>query len=114
MTKKEAENQNKKVDKLEEELESLREQIKTAETEKQKVFEQLQRVGADYANFQKRSAKQISESITHEKMAILRSLLPSLDNFERALAGAISAQGEECLKKSLKESNWSLITCLKH
>ena len=53
--------------------------------EKDELFEKLQRVSADYANFQKRGPKQIVEAICYEKEKIIKTLLPALDNFEHTL-----------------------------
>lgn len=72
--------------------ENLAQQIEELSKEKLELFEQLQRVSADYANFQKRAPKQIADSVGYEKKAILRSLLPSLDNFEHALEAAKAAE----------------------
>lgn len=99
MTSKEEKQEKKRSAQLEKELEQLNEKLKTLEEEKQKTFEQLQRVSADYANFQKRAPKQIADSIAYEKKAFLRSLLPSLDNFEHAFAGGTAAHSEEALQK---------------
>ncbi|MCK4959447.1 MAG: nucleotide exchange factor GrpE [Planctomycetes bacterium] len=92
---------NKKQDsqakktKADKQMEQLQEQIDRLETEKQDLFEKLQRVGADYANYQKRTPKQIADSVAYEKKAIIRSLLPSLDNFAHALASSKTASGNE-------------------
>ncbi len=86
---------NKKIEKLEKQIDELT-------TEKQELFEQLQRVSADYANFQKRAPKQIADSVAYEKKAVLRSLLPAVDNFEHALSHASDAQGEEGLDNIIK------------
>jgi molecular chaperone GrpE len=72
--------------------ENLAQQVEELSKEKLELFEQLQRVSADYANFQKRTPKQITDSVAYEKKAILRSLLPSLDNFEHALEAAKTAE----------------------
>lgn len=72
--------------------ENLAQQVEELSKEKLELFEQLQRVSADYANFQKRTPKQIADSVAYEKKAILRSLLPSLDNFEHALEAAKTAE----------------------
>ncbi|MHC4834405.1 MAG: nucleotide exchange factor GrpE [Planctomycetota bacterium] len=90
MAEKESKKVNKKIEKLEQQIEELA-------GEKQDLFEQLQRVSADYANFQKRAPKQISDSVAYEKKAVIRSLLPSIDNFEHALSHASAAGGEETL-----------------
>ncbi len=55
------------------------------QAEKLELFETLQRVSADYANFQKRIPKQISDSVSYEKERLLKSLLPVLDNFEHTI-----------------------------
>ena len=81
------------------EIEQLKKDYEILLDEKQRLFEQLQRLSADYANFQKRAPKQIADSVAYEKKAIIRSLLPSVDNFQHALAGAGGVQGEEALDK---------------
>ena len=78
----------KDAKKLHKYLEELEGQVEKLTGEKAELFEKLQRVRADYANYQKRSPKQIADSIAYEKKAIIRSLLPALDNFEHALAAA--------------------------
>jgi molecular chaperone GrpE len=76
----------------EKEVKKLQQQIDELSSQKDELFEKLQRVGADYANYQKRTPKQIADSVAYEKKAIIRSLLPSLDNFAHALASADSAE----------------------
>ncbi|MBL7215397.1 MAG: nucleotide exchange factor GrpE [Phycisphaerae bacterium] len=102
MSEKDLKKANKKIAELEKKIETLEKEIETLGGEKQDVFEQLQRVSADYANFQKRSPKQIADSVAYEKKAILRSLLPSIDNFEHALSHASSAGDEETLDNLIK------------
>jgi len=70
--------------------------------EKTELFEQLQRVSADYANFQKRAPKQIADSVAYEKKAIIRSLLPSLDNFEHALNAAKTAESLDSVVEGIQ------------
>ena len=67
------------------ELEQLRQQLNDVQNEKDELFEKLQRVSADYANFQKRVPKQIADTICYEKEKIIKTLLPALDNFEHTL-----------------------------
>ncbi|GAF70963.1 unnamed protein product, partial [marine sediment metagenome] len=62
------------------ELEELRRQIESLQKEKDELFAKLQRVGADYANFQKRVPKQIADTVAYEKEKIIKTLLPALDN----------------------------------
>ncbi len=85
----------KKIEELENDMTSLQQEIDTLKGEKQELFEQLQRVSADYVNFQKRSVKQVADTVAYEKRSIIKSLLPSIDNFEHALTHACATQGEE-------------------
>ena len=102
MADKDLKKANKKIAELEKKIGQLEKQLETLGSEKQDTFEQLQRISADYANFQKRSPKQIADSVAYEKKAILRSLLPSVDNFEHALSHASTASGEEAMDNVIK------------
>lgn len=68
------------------------------QAEKLELFEKLQRVSADYANFQKRVPKQISDSVSYEKERILKSLLPVLDNFEHTINSDHSGDVDAVMK----------------
>lgn len=102
MTEKDIKKANKEIKLLENKVEELEKQLKEITAEKQEIYEQLQRVSADYANFQKRAPRQIADSVAYEKKAVLRSLLPSIDNFEHALSHASTAHGEEALDNIIK------------
>ena len=80
----------------------LQNQIESLTREKNELFEKLQRISADYANHQKRTPKQIADSVAYEKKAMLRTLLPSLDNFEHALAAAKTAKTVEEVTKGIE------------
>ena len=97
MAEKDIKKANKKIKELDIKVEKLEKELEELTAEKQDLFEQLQRVSADYANFQKRAPKQIADSVAYEKKAVLRSLLPSIDNFEHALSHASNAKGKEAL-----------------
>lgn len=92
----------KEVKSLEKELSELSSQVEKFQQENQDLLDKLQRVGADYANFQKRSAKQISEAISYEKEKIVKSLLPAMDNFEHTLSHSESAEDVEAVVKGVK------------
>jgi molecular chaperone GrpE len=66
-------------------------QIEQLKADKQDLNEKYLRLGADYANFQKRVPKQVADSLAYEKKTFLRSLLGSLDNFAHAINGADAA-----------------------
>ena len=84
------------------ELEEFRETIESLQEEKDELFGKLQRVSADYANFQKRSAKQIADTLSYEKEKIIKTLLPALDNFEHTLQNARSAENTNVLVKGVR------------
>jgi molecular chaperone GrpE len=87
---------------LEKELHELSSQVEQLQQENQDLLAKLQRVGADYANFQKRAPRQISEALNYEKEKIVKSLLPVMDNFEHTLAHAESAENVEAVVKGVK------------
>jgi len=84
------------------EAEELRQQIDDLQAEKDEMFEKLQRISADYANFQKRAPKQITDTILYEKEKIIKTLLPALDNFEHTLQNAQSADNVDVLTKAIQ------------
>lgn len=84
------------------ELRELRVQIEELQKEKEEIFSKLQRVSADYANFEKRAPKQIADTISYEKEKIIKSLLPALDNFEHTLQNAHAAEESSVLVKGVQ------------
>lgn len=84
------------------ELEELRNSMENLRKEKDDLFEKLQRVSADYANYQKRAPKQIADNVAYEKEMIIKSLLPALDNFEHTLQNIQSAENTDALVQGVK------------
>jgi molecular chaperone GrpE len=78
--------------------EEIQKQVEKLQAENKELADKIQRLAADYANYQKRVPRQISETVEYEKRSIIRSLLPSMDNFALALAGVKTAQGPEALQ----------------
>lgn len=74
---------------------------------------QYQRISADYANFQKRVPKQITDTIGYEKERIIKTLLPALDNFEHTLQNAHSAENVDVLVKGIRIIYDQLLDILK-
>ena len=83
-------------------IESLHAEIEELQKEKDELFGKLQRVSADYVNFQKRSDKQIADSISYEKERIIKTLLPALDNFEHTLQNMEGAENVDALIKGVR------------
>jgi len=84
------------------ELQELRQQIEELQQEKDELFAKLQRVSADYDNLQKRTSKQIADTIGYEKEKIIKTLLPALDNFEHTLQNVHSAENFNVLLKGIQ------------
>lgn len=84
------------------ESELLRHQLSELQKEKDELFGRLQRLSADYANFQKRVPKQIDDSVAYQKEAMVKSLLSVLDNFGRTLQNAQSSENIEALTKGVR------------
>jgi molecular chaperone GrpE len=84
------------------ELEELHATVESLQKEKDELFGKLQRVSADYTNFQKRAPKQIADTVGYEKERIIKSLLPALDSFEHTLQNARSAESVDVLVKGIR------------
>jgi len=95
------------------EMEKLRQDLDSARKAKDEVFDRLQRVYADYANFQKRAPKNIADSVAYEKERFLRSFLPVLDNFDRTLHEARSAQNLDAVIQGVEIIRDQMLTILK-
>jgi molecular chaperone GrpE len=76
---------NEEINAFEEEIQELRRELDSVREEKDKLFDRLQRVYADYANFQKRVPKNIADTVAYEKERFIRQFLPVLDNLEHTL-----------------------------
>jgi len=103
----------KKKEKSQKEAFSDKNQLEELGKEKQEIFEKLQRVSADYANFQKRIPRQTADAIAYEKEKIIKSLLPALDNFEHILANARTAENVEVLIDGIRMVYGQMLDILK-
>lgn len=55
-------------------------------TERDELFERLARATADFKNAQKRMQSELEQRLQYANGSLIKSLLPVIDNFERALA----------------------------
>jgi molecular chaperone GrpE len=102
MFPKKKENEKPKTEDGGQKTEELQKQIESLKKEKDDVFAKLQRVAADYDNYQKRTARQLTDSISYEKDRIIKALLPVLDNFEYILANTSCGVQDEALLKGVQ------------
>jgi molecular chaperone GrpE len=70
------------------ELAQVREQLEAKEKEAQANYDRYVRQVAELENFKKRTAREKDETIRFANEALLRDILPVLDNLERAVAHA--------------------------
>ena len=84
------------------EQEELGRQLQELQAQKDETLGKLQRVSADYANFQKRVIKQTADTVTYEKERIIKTLLPALDNFEHTLANAQLSDNADAFVKGVR------------
>jgi len=66
-----------------------------ARDERDDLLARLQRVSADYVNYQKRAQRDVSEAREYANESLIKSLLPVLDDMERALDAARENHGED-------------------
>jgi len=94
-----------------------------AQAKADEYLEQLRRTAADFANFKRRTEQERAEMATRFNEALIKALLPALDNFERALASVppdIQGSGwvegvsltEKQLRSALEKEGLSAIEAL--
>ncbi|MCE5278819.1 MAG: nucleotide exchange factor GrpE [Planctomycetaceae bacterium] len=64
-------------------------------SERDDLLGRLQRVSADYVNYQKRAAREASDAREFANADLIKNLLPVLDDMERALETAKASQGAD-------------------
>jgi len=67
-------------------VDELEKELKKLQDERDSLFERLARVTAEFKNAQKRLEDDKRQAIDYANSSLIASLLPVLDNFERALA----------------------------
>ena len=77
--------QNTEAEAVRKDLESLRNQVTTAERQRDDYLGLLQRTRADFENYQKRIQRDQAQERRYAYADIARDLLPVLDNLQRAL-----------------------------
>jgi molecular chaperone GrpE len=113
MADKDKKKEKKEIKALEKELENLEEKVQSLESENSDLLNKLQRISADYANFQKRAPRQIAEAVAYDKETIVKSILPAIDNFEHTLEKAGSAESVEDVLKGVRIIYDQMIDILK-
>ena len=88
-----------------EKIKKKNEKIEEMDAEIDDLLSRLQRLQADFVNYRKRSQREKAEMTTQGKVELCASLLPVIDNFERALKAEESEsdfyKGVEMIYKQL-------------
>ncbi len=111
--KKEPQQANLSGDAADRKIAEIEEQLKAITAEKQDLFEKFQRVSADYINYQKRTPRQIADSVAYEKKAVIRSILPTLDNLVHAITSAREHNADESVVKGIELVHDQMLDALK-
>jgi molecular chaperone GrpE len=111
--KREREELAKQLETRTKERDELNQMLAAAQKEKDETFGKLQRVSADYANYQKRVPRQIADDVAYEKERLIRALLPILDNFERTCDQSQTTESVESVLKGVRVVHDHLIDLLK-
>ena len=89
------------------------EELLAAKTrECKELVDQLQRLAAEYSNYQKRMERHFQEEKKHGIRAIVLDLLPAIDNFERALGAAAAKPSFESLLEGVKAVHDEMLAAL--
>ncbi|MCA9615777.1 MAG: nucleotide exchange factor GrpE [Sandaracinus sp.] len=70
--------------------------------ERDKLKDQLLRTAADFDNFRKRTKRDLEDTKRRANEDVLREILPVVDNLERALGAADTAQDIEAVKEGVR------------
>ncbi len=89
-------------DGAQEQAASVEELLETLRAERDELKERLLRVAADFDNFRKRTRKDLEEAERRGREAVLREVLPVIDNLERAVQSAAQAKSVEAVSKGVE------------
>lgn len=85
------------------EEEGLRRRVEALEAREKELLDRLARMQADFENFRRRSREESAQAAGRGKEALLKALLPVLDNLERAL-GHTDDPGLKAIARQLGET----------
>jgi len=82
--------------------ETLEASLAQSQQECRDLKDRLQRLAADFSNYQKRMQRRLQEEKREAVRDLLRDLLPVLDNFDRALAAADEGGDAETFRQGVR------------
>jgi molecular chaperone GrpE len=90
------------------------EQYRKLQQERDSLYERLARATADYQNSRKRLETEMDSRLQYANSSLIKSLLPVIDNFERALAVDLSKADSASILKGLQVVHDQWLTVLKN
>ena len=90
------------------------EQYRKLQQERDNLYERLARATADYQNSRKRLETEMDQRLQYANASLMKSLLPVIDNFERALAVDLSKADSASILKGLQVVHDQWLTVLKN
>src|SRR5438128_3749343 len=87
-------------------------QMRQKAAERDEFLDLLQRVRADYANYQKRVQKEMDSQRRFAAQPLILDLLPAMDNLERALQAAESSANSAGLLDGIRMVHQQLLGAL--
>jgi molecular chaperone GrpE len=81
--------------------------------ERDQLYERLARAQADFANSRRRLESDKEQALQYANSALIKNLLPVIDNFERALAVDSTKSDAASIQKGLQLVHDQLLTVLK-
>lgn len=91
---------------------ALKEELKSLKAQNKDYYGQLQRQQAEFDNFRKRTQKEKDDLVKYAAERVLTSMLPIVDNFERALAAAKSNSDMESFSRGVEMIFRQMMTIL--
>ncbi len=87
-------------DKISDPVKDLEERLKNSELESKQAYDRFLRVSADFENYKKRTAREMSEFRKYANESLISEMLNVVDNLERAI---ISSTGNDKVNNCLVE-----------
>ena len=81
---------------------SLREQLEAAKAERDANHDRWVRTVAEFENYRKRAQRESEQERQYQAYAVLRDLLPGLDNLQRAIAAAETSKNADELVRGVQ------------
>jgi molecular chaperone GrpE len=82
-------------------------------TERDQLYERLARATADFKNTQRRLESDFDQRMQYANTSLIKSILPVIDNFERALSQDVSKVDAAAILKGMQIVHDQLIAVLK-